>query len=216
LVCAAEKTSFGRVNRKNVAVFRNISRPPGRQAGNRWSGGESAGRRQEAGFEALSARARQRSSPEADGPVRMRCEPSHRASPRRRAGAHAMKIIASDAPSPASRPHAMKTIASGVPSPACRPPCDEKHRIGRTFAGGPARMRCESSQAAPREARPRMLSMLMWEFGSLIMLSSFFFATGCRLKRTFNGVNCWNIQTLTQTLSPRLCLGEQNRMCREV
>jgi len=60
----------------------------------------------------------------AAGPAPMRWKSSHQVSLRRRAGAHAMKII-----------------ASGDPSAADRRPCDENHRIGRSFGAGPAPMR---------------------------------------------------------------------------
>jgi len=45
---------------------------------------------------------------------------------------------------PPAGAHAMKIIASGAPSPADRRPCDAKHRIGRSFAAGPAPGACDA------------------------------------------------------------------------
>jgi len=49
---------------------------------------------------------------------------------------------------PPAAAHAIKNIASGAPSPAGRRPCDQKHRIGRIFAGGPPPMRSKTSHRA--------------------------------------------------------------------
>jgi len=61
----------------------------------------------------------------------MRSKTSHRARLRRRGGAHAIK-----------------NIASGAPSPAGRCAYDPKHRIGLAFGGGAVRMRSKTSHRA--------------------------------------------------------------------
>jgi len=78
------------------------------------------------------------------GPAPMRSKTSHRALFPRRAGAHAIKNIASGALSPAGRRPCDQKHRIGRTFPAGRRPCDQKHRIRRIFPGGPAMGTCDA------------------------------------------------------------------------